>query len=112
MKDKKYLLTIVAYLTLLILIVISIFYFTDWSLFSEKDEVLYKITTPSGKTVEVFKVLGDATSLDYLQVKTGKTIILSKVIYSDFKIDELDIRDDTITIHYNNSSSCINIVVP
>lgn len=108
MKDKKHLLFIVTYFTLLILLVISIIYLTDWSLFSEKREFLYKITTPSGKTIEVTKVQGGATSLDYLQVKIGQIIVSNEIVYSGFKIDELYIKHDTITIQFNNSSSCIN----
>ena len=98
MTDKKRLMYIITYITLLISFFVSILCIPNRSFFSEEPEVLYRIETPDDKMIEVIKVMGGATSLDYLQVHVNEQLRLNVEIYNSFSIDQLLISTDSIYI--------------
>lgn len=102
MTDKKRLMYIITYITLLISFFVSILCITNRSFFSEETEVFYRIETPDDKMIEVIKVMGGATSLDYLQVHVNEQLRLNVAIYNSFSIDTLLISTDSISIKYKD----------
>lgn len=115
MTDKKRLMYIIIYITLLISFFVSILCIPNRSFFSEEPEVLYRIETPDDKMIEVIKVMGGATSLDYLQVHVNEQLRLNVEIYNSFSIDQLLISTDSIYIKYkepiNYHFKCIQVSI-
>lgn len=77
-------------------------------LFQNKKDVRYQIRTPSNSLIEIFKVPGGATSLDYLQISVDGEAVVNEVIHNDFMIDKLFIRNDSLIISFTDSSLNMN----